>query len=339
MPEPPVQQGGTSLPDTVLKQVTLKRKSDLKTDENYDLFVQQDDVQLQYRYDPNACAPASPMVTAHGGSIKGRVDLPGWNDSTKTWGTHLSVTRPIQDPCGLSMASTRARCTSSNGRPSCVTWASARVKRKSETSCCPSSRAPRAEDCGPFHSTARPSPIPPGRPAKYKTPYPKDMMDGTFTVTAQAALRLHGRSRDPHVERNAPYRNRRHVRRPSARTPHAQGRGPRHGDVPPGPRRPAPAGPQRGPLRGADLQQRQHAGRGRVGARVVPQLRGDAAAHAVAAGSGWPTTSTARPTNSTPPTSHLSRVTMAASNPRTAGTSSRPRPASSTSSRPQIRAS
>jgi len=81
--------------------VTLLRQSRKKTDPKYNFYLQNnappDAVELAMIYDPQNPDPTL-MVSRESGSIRGTAHPPAWHDTSKSWGTSVSVERPVARP-------------------------------------------------------------------------------------------------------------------------------------------------------------------------------------------------------------------------------------------------
>jgi len=88
---------GTSVPTTVERTgVILARKSQKKTDKDYNLYIQQDKTTLMMNYDP---AKENPMVTKQGGTLRGEVSLNnGQGYGSSHWAGKVEINKPVSRP-------------------------------------------------------------------------------------------------------------------------------------------------------------------------------------------------------------------------------------------------
>jgi hypothetical protein len=86
---------GTPVPTTVERTgVVLARKSQKKTDKDYNLYIQQDKTTLMMNYDP---AKENPMVTKQGGTLQATITATGWWNKNKP-GYYLTFSKPVSRP-------------------------------------------------------------------------------------------------------------------------------------------------------------------------------------------------------------------------------------------------
>ncbi len=119
---------GTPVPTTVERTgVVLARKSQKKTDKDYNLYIQQDKTTLMMNYDP---AKENPMVTKQGGTLKGEVSLNGGSGyGPNGWAGTVEVSKPVARPWvewvynkPVTSQTERVEDSSSNGETSSHTY-------------------------------------------------------------------------------------------------------------------------------------------------------------------------------------------------------------------------